>query len=188
VLYRVTGSAVLVRTCIACGAIDSGHTCLGTCREHRLELVAADEHAAAGARLEALDGQLRERRALAEQLARGAPSGDEWEALRVRARAALRVLAAPAPGAVVATWACDSCGRVEAPQECLGVCVRPVTPMVPASEHAGLLARAEATQQELERLAPLVRQLAWTRTKVGRENDAARALHALAGDLAGACR
>jgi hypothetical protein len=60
--------------------------------------------------------------------------------------------------------------------------------MVPASEHADLLAQADARRRELERLGPLVRQLAWTRPKAGREDDAARAVHALAGDLAGPSR
>ena len=36
------------------------------------------------------------------------------------------------------------CGRIEAPQPCIGVRIRPETPMIPASGHDAALARAVA--------------------------------------------
>jgi hypothetical protein len=78
-------------------------------------------------------------------------------------------------GEVITTWACD-CGHIEAPQPCIGVCVRPETPMVEAAEHAAVIERADALRHELERLAPPLRQLAWATPRPGRWAEAAAAL------------
>ena len=171
---------ITVHVCIGCGAIDNAQPCLGTCIDRRLDLVRADEHATAGAALSELERALAERRTLVERLARSVAPEAEWEPLRARARAALRTSAMPESGDVVTTWACDSCGRVEAPQPCIGVCIRPETPMVDATEHATVLAQAETVWRELERLAPPLRLLAWATPRPGRERDAAEAVHAAA--------
>ena len=65
---------VVVRTCIGCGAIENTHECLGTCVDRRLDLIAADEHAAAEAALTALNRALAERRTVVERLAQAAPA------------------------------------------------------------------------------------------------------------------
>src|SRR5689334_21893187 len=106
--------------------IETPQPCLGTCIDRRLDLVGAAEHAAAMAAVSALEAALAQRRTLLAHLARSA----DWEALRAPARAALRFRSDLSPGATVTAWACDSCGRIEAPQPCIGVCVRPETPMV----------------------------------------------------------
>jgi hypothetical protein len=172
---------ITVLACIGCGAISTPQPCLGTCIDRRLEIVRAEEHGAAVAALARLEAALAERRTLVERLAR-APLTD-WEPLRARARAALRAGGPPAAGDVIEAWACDSCGRIEAPQPCIGVCIRPETEMVEAAEHRAVLAQAAAVARELERLAPPVRQLAWTTPRSGHVEAAARALQAAAGHL-----
>jgi hypothetical protein len=171
-LYRV----ITVLSCIGCGAISTPQPCLGTCIDRRLDLVRADAHAVVLVALSGLESALAERRTLVERLARSAPPDAEWPALRARARAALRIPAPPAAGDVVTTWACDSCGRIEAPQPCIGVCIRPETPMVTAAEHGAVVAQATATIEALEWLAPPVRQLAWSMPRAGRFADTAEAV------------
>jgi hypothetical protein len=176
-LYRVTVDLVVVRACIGCGAIETSQPCLGTCREHRLDLVRADQHAAAQARLSALESRLAQLRTLVSRLARSVPGEQDWGGLRSTARAALRDRVAPVRGEVVTTWSCASCGRVEAPQPCIGVCIRPETAMVNAAEHERLLERAAAVLAQLEALSPPVRQLAWATARAGRFQDTARAVN-----------
>jgi hypothetical protein len=172
---------ISVRACIGCGAIDNAQPCLGTCIDRRLDIVRADQHAAAVAALAALERALDERRTLLNRLARSAPA--DWGPVRAQARAALRTGGMPEPGGVVEAWACDSCGRIEAPQPCIGVCIRPETAMVSAEEHEAVLAAAAAAHAKLERLAPPVRQLAWATPRRGHEQDAAQALQAAARAL-----
>src|SRR3954467_9690939 len=110
---------VTVLRCIGCGAIETPQPCLGTCRERRLDLVPADQHAAVVAALAELERALAARRTLLARLVRTS----DLEPLRAPARAALRAVAEPVAGERLTTWACDSCGRVEAPQPCIGVCI-----------------------------------------------------------------
>ena len=171
---------ISVQECIGCGAISTPQPCLGTCVDRRLELVRAGEHAAAVTALAGLERSCDDLRTLVERLARVAPAEDEWEPLRARARGALRGADELSPADVVTAWACDSCGRIEAPQPCIGVCIRPETAMVPAAEHQAVLDRAAVARSERGRLAPPVRQLAWSTPRAGRFQDAARALQAAA--------
>jgi hypothetical protein len=174
---------VPVRRCIGCGAISTEHPCVGACADRRLDLVNADEHAAAAAALDALEQTLGERRALVAALGRAVPTPETWAALRDRARALLRPLPTVAAADSVTTWECTTCGRIEAPQECIGVCVRPEIPMVRATEHAALVARAERVTGELARLAVPLRQLAWTTPRPERWPQTAQAVHATAAAL-----
>ena len=163
-----------VLRCIGCGMIETPQPCLGTCVDRRLELVGSDDHAAAVAALEELELALAERQTLVARLART----DAVEALRAAARAALRSPADPPAGEVITTWACDSCGRIEAPQPCIGVCVRPETQMVPAPQHHAVLERAAEARRGLDRLAPPLRQLAWSTPRPGRADEYRRAVRA----------
>ena len=168
-------SEVIVRRCIGCGGVDNGQACRGTCAEHRLDLVESDAHAAAEARLAAAEDALASFRGIAARLARGAPP--EWGALRAQARAALRSLGDPAEGgAAITAWACDSCGRIEAPQPCIGVCIRPETPMVEVAEHQAVLARDAALRDALVPFAALARALAWSTPRPGQSERSVRVL------------
>ncbi len=166
-----------MRRCIGCGGVDNGQACLGTCAERRLDLVESDAHAAAEARLAAAEDALASLRGMAARLARGAPREPEWGALRAKARAALRSLGDPAEGgASITAWACDSCGRIEAPQPCIGVCIRPETPMVEVAEHQAVLARDAALRDALVPFAALARALAWSTPRPGQWERSASAL------------
>ena len=167
---------ITVLRCIGCGMIETPQPCLGTCIDRRLDLVDAGSHAEAVAALAALEAELAEQQSLLARLARAA----DWEPLRPAARAALRARTEPVEGEVITTWACDSCGRIEAPQPCIGVCIRPETPMVEASEHAAVVAAARTVAAELERLAPLLRQLAWSRPRADHREEMQQALRAAA--------
>lgn len=170
---------ITVNQCIGCGAIETPQPCMGGCHEHRLDLVPAEEHEAARTAAEALATLVHERRTLLADLERSSLADVEWAALRTRARAALHTPPLPEPALEITTWKCD-CGHIEAPQPCIGVCVRPERAMVPAAEHRAVHTHAAALAAEAERLAPALRQLAWTTPRAHHRDDTARALRALA--------
>jgi hypothetical protein len=171
---------ITVQRCIGCGAISTPQPCLGSCVDRRLDLVAASEHADAAAAVAALEAALVERRSLVGRLALAPLPEPEWKLLQERARAALRAPAKPASALEVTAWACETCGRIEAPQECIGVCVRPEIAMVPAVEHRATIARAASLARALATLAPPLRQLAWATPRPGQWAHSAAALRAAA--------
>ena len=69
-----------VQRCIGCGAISTPQPCTGTCVDRRLDLVAADEHAAAVAAVEALERRCALQRALLTEIAR-LTAGDRRQGL-----------------------------------------------------------------------------------------------------------
>lgn len=81
----------------------------------------------------------------------------------------------------VKAWQCIGCGRIEAPQECVGVCEFKRLEMVYAFEHEQAL---EAERARCARLVSLVRHLAritphegeWERSWKALQADARRAL------------
>ena len=130
-------------------------------------------------------------RPVAEELATHRPRAPELEAvyrdLQTRAHELLHhhpegtdedaVLAQASQPAV--TWYCDRCGGIDAPQECLDVCVwRPVD-WVPEADYRELRERELAEHEVERRLRVLVRRLAWTTPLPG---EWARCSDVLAGD------
>ncbi len=113
-------------------------SCEAGCREERLDLVGADavDQCMADAATSRRAAQAFS--AVAQELARGEPAQEAWEAeyrrVQGSARAALRDHPQRGEGRAtedevraVTTWWCPDCGGLEAPQPCLGVCVwRPV--------------------------------------------------------------
>ena len=89
--------------CVGCGRIEAPQTCIGVCRDRRIQLVAADAHAAALAALQSATAQTQRLEALVRQLALTTPRDDAWErtyrALQQQARVLLEapVDSAPAP-------------------------------------------------------------------------------------------
>jgi hypothetical protein len=67
----------------------------------------------------------------------------------------------------VKAWQCIGCGRIEAPQPCIGVCQDRRVDMVYASEHAEALADAGHAKQRALAFESLVRQLAHTTPRAG---------------------
>ena len=77
----------------------------------------------------------------------------------------------------VKAWQCIGCGRIESPETCIGICQdRPQT-FVYAADHEAALAEARAGT---ERLARIVRQLAWSSPRNGEWERSFRALQAQA--------
>jgi hypothetical protein len=82
-------------------------------------------------------------------------------------------------------WLCTGCGRVEAPQPCLGVCVRKPDEVVRADHHAAVAARAADAERDARELAALVGRLAWSTPRDGGWEASLAALRAAALGLLG---
>ena len=65
-------------------------------------------------------------------------------------------------GARITAWQCIGCGKIEAPQPCIGVCQDQKVEFVDAPTHDRVQRRLERAQRESETLKALVRQLAHT--------------------------
>jgi hypothetical protein len=177
---------VTVLTCIGCGAMGRQERCESGCSEHKLMLVGADEY-------EALLREVRRVRARSERLAAvarrflesDAGPRDALRELRAAARQALRD-AGPeidweSPNAVTGWW-CASCGNVDMPQPCLGICVwRPAEWVNLALYERQLpyLRAAHSLQRFTARAAAVVpREGQWERNRTALRAQAHAALEA----------
>jgi hypothetical protein len=163
-------------------------SCPADCAESRLELVRAGDYdrltQAAAARRARIQGL----RPVVAELARAEPGPGEWkgayEALQRSARSALRRFT-PAPAGrddplaaadTVVVWPCQNCGGLDAPQECLDVCIwRPVV-WVDATRHESARARAAADREAERSLAGLLGRLAFATPRSGHWEQSLRAL------------
>jgi hypothetical protein len=163
--------------CIGCGSMGNAESCEGTCNFAKLELVTAQQHAYLLDQCLAVTDQTEQFKTLVREIAAQTENGDHFErayrSLQLRARRLLHHVrkdenprAAPADERAT-IWLCASCGQVEAPQECLGVCIRRNGEFVRAEDHDATEARTEAAQQEANKLIPLVRHLAWATPRAG---------------------
>lgn len=79
--------------CIGCGRVEAPQTCIGVCRDRKVELVYAFELVDAEARLARAHGEASALRAFVAQLAATRPRDGQWEAsyrtMQARARALL---------------------------------------------------------------------------------------------------
>lgn len=73
----------------------------------------------------------------------------------------------------IKAWQCIGCGKIEAPQNCIGVCEDRRVEFVYASEHEEALAHA---RRQMESLMALVRKLARTTPRDGEWERSYRAL------------
>ena len=73
----------------------------------------------------------------------------------------------------VTVWQCVGCGKIEAPQPCIGVCRDTRTELVHAADYDALLAQAEA-------LAAIAREIATITPREGEWERSYRALQARA--------
>jgi hypothetical protein len=80
----------------------------------------------------------------------------------------------------VKAWQCIGCGKIEAPQTCIGVCQDRKVEFVYAHEHAAALAALGAQR---ERCEALLRRLAFTTPRAGTAERALAAFRAEARDL-----
>lgn len=73
-------------------------------------------------------------------------------------------------------WQCIGCGRIEAPQTCIGVCQDRTVELVYAQEYEDALAQARLARRRAQALEGLVRRLAWTTPRDGKWEDSYRGL------------
>lgn len=59
-------------------------------------------------------------------------------------------------------WQCIGCGRIEAPETCIGICQDRKVELVYAFEHQKALEQLTEARLERERLVALLRRLAFT--------------------------
>jgi hypothetical protein len=62
----------------------------------------------------------------------------------------------------VKAWQCIGCGKIEAPQPCIGICQDRRVELVYAYEHKEVLAELELARQRASALEALARRLAHT--------------------------
>jgi hypothetical protein len=68
---------------------------------------------------------------------------------------------------IVTVWQCLGCGRIEAPQPCVGVCEDRRARFVAAEDYEGALARLETAQRKAAALESLVHRLTLTSPREG---------------------
>jgi hypothetical protein len=79
----------------------------------------------------------------------------------------------PAEGLRV--WLCRACGQIEAPQTCLGVCIRPIEEYVRAKHYNELIGHVTVAAARVQKLCALVSRLAWVSPRPGQWQRASRA-------------
>jgi len=175
--------------------------CAGGCSERKLELVSGDDYDQLTAAAADCRARVQGLRAVAGELARTEPGPGGWqaayEALQRSARAALRhyrpAAGGPAPSGpgepfpaagTVTVWRCPDCGSVDAPQECIGVCIWHPAEWVGAAAYEAERLRAAADQDTERALAGLLRTLAFATPRAGHWEQSWRALQAEARRLA----
>ncbi len=84
---------------------------------------------------------------------------------------------------IIKAWRCIGCGRIEAPQNCLGVCQDRRTEIVEADAYRDALARADAAEHNYRALRSLVSQLARITPTAGHWQDSYEALQQRARKL-----
>ena len=86
-------------------------------------------------------------------------------------------------------WRCIGCGRIEAPQPCIGVCEDRKARMIEFRDYEALLSRFDDAAEAVSKLETVLRRIALTRPRAGEwersylalQEDARRALGGLAG-------
>jgi hypothetical protein len=67
----------------------------------------------------------------------------------------------------VKAWQCIGCGRIEAPQTCIGICQDRKVEFVYAFEHEEALAQLTGALTRIDELEAIACQLAWTKPRTG---------------------
>ena len=76
----------------------------------------------------------------------------------------------------IKAWQCIGCGKIEAPQTCVGVCEDRKVEIVYAFEHEEVLAQLAAARATTDSLERIVYQLAWTKPRRDKCEESYRAL------------
>ena len=186
---------IVIPRCIGCGAMREFERCEGGCHEEYLELVAAGDFDAldaaqrsAQARLEALLPALH---ALAQLQPAGGDPHQLYLSLSQAARQALRTAPPLLPAAAtglpeplrIGVWRCVDCGAVDAPQECLGICIWRRFEWVGADAYELGHARAERVLAHVRRVSGLLGRVGHTTPRDGGWERSRRALGREAREL-----
>lgn len=164
---------VVIPRCIGCGAMFEPERCEDGCSVARLELVAVED-------LDALESALRATQARIDALlpvarALAAPPPERLESVYRSVARSARAALHDAPAAVVwpaplgdpdgplriDVWRCAICGAVDAPQECLGICIWRRFEWVGLDDWKRLDSRAHAASVLERRLTGLLGRLAY---------------------------
>lgn len=127
-----------------------------------------------------------------DDLAETRPANEAWdlslEDLRNEARSALHrysddntqdaLWSDPVEEAV--TWWCPRCGGVDAPQECLGICIWRSVQWVNLDAYDAARMRARVAREHERRLREVVRRLAYVSPRAGQAQRTWHALQTLA--------
>lgn len=191
---------IVIPRCIGCGAMHEFERCEGGCHEERLDLVAAADlealaatEQAARARIEAL---LPAVRMLVEQQPAAGELRQAYGAVARAAREALHGAPAPArwpprlgdpDGPLrIDVWRCRDCGAVDAPQECLGICIWRRFEWVTIGDWQRRSAHAEAVGVLEHRISGLLGRLAFATPRADAWQRSWRVLSREARELLGA--
>ncbi len=85
----------------------------------------------------------------------------------------------------VQAWQCIGCGRIEAPQTCVGICQDRKVEFVYADDHEEALAQLAIVRRQAQACESLLRQLALTTPHDGEWERSYRALQERARRLLG---
>jgi hypothetical protein len=83
----------------------------------------------------------------------------------------------------ITAWRCIGCGKIEAPQPCIGVCQDRKVDLVDARDYDEATAKGAAARCLAEELTGLLRRLAFTTPRTGEWERSYRALQAQARTL-----
>ena len=83
----------------------------------------------------------------------------------------------------IEAWQCVGCGRIEAPQTCIGVCRDRRIHLIDADTHQTALIALQSATAQAQRLEALVRQLALTTPRADAWERTYRALQLQARQL-----
>ena len=78
--------------------------------------------------------------------------------------------------AVFEAWRCIGCGRIEAPQPCIGVCQDRKVRFVDAADYEDAIARLRKAEEQTDALEAIVTRLAHTRPRAGAWEQSYKAL------------
>jgi hypothetical protein len=171
-----------VATCIGCGARSHEAQCSDGCGDLPLDLVDVDDLVTIATRAEALEERVAELHEVARALVEDDPV--DWQAVQERARAAVRIAVPEAPEVdVIEGWGCPRCGRVDAPQPCLGICVRRPGLVADIAEYREYAAQAQLAAETDRLLTTFAHVVAGVHPRPGREQQTVESLRERARSL-----
>ena len=170
-----------VATCIGCGARNHNAECADGCTDQPLDLVDVDDLVTIATRAEALEERVAELRAVARALL---DDTADWTGVRERARAAVLMTVPEAPEVeVIEGWGCPRCGRVDAPQPCLGICIRRPGLVADVAEYREYADRARSLAGTDRALTAFAHVVGGVRPRPGRERQTVESLRSRAREL-----